>query len=225
MSRLQPSWRRTATRAREESTWRTVQTGGGRCLSRSRVPRAQVHGAGDAWTSQARSPVPPKLIPWLPRHGAGLGAEGFGLVARRNHKAMGIQRRLSARRNGIKTQLDGPAVLGHGEGGSRPRTVRIVGGQHLQVIDKHRGIGVDSLKAKHRTVRGHAVVAKVRSQMPGEGLHPLDIAFMRAQVWIRSEVSLHQGLEDMAWSACVNRTDGRGVGRRPLPFRLGQVDE
>ena len=44
--------------------------------------------------------------------------------------------------------------------------------------------------------------------MPGEALHPLDIALMRTQVWIRSEVSVYQGLEDMAWNACVKRTDG-----------------
>ena len=69
--------------------------GGCRCLSRFRIPRAQVHGAGDARTSQARSPIPTKLIPWLARHGAGLGSEGFGLVACRNHKAMGVQRQLS----------------------------------------------------------------------------------------------------------------------------------
>ena len=119
--------------------------GGCRCLSRFRIPRAQVHGTGDARTSQARSPIPTKLIPGFPRHGAGLGSEGFGFIACRNHKAMGLQRRLSARRNRVKTQLDGPAVFGHRKGGSLPRTVGVVGGQHLCVIDKHRGIGVDSL--------------------------------------------------------------------------------
>ena len=99
--------------------------------------------------------------------------------------------------------------------------------QDEHVIDEHRRVRVNPLQGQHGAVAGqvHRRAWDMGAQVPRKGLHPLDLAFMRTEVWVRSEVSLHQGLKDMAWYACVKWTEGQGIRRRPLPIRLGQVDD
>ena len=113
---------------------------------------------------------------------------------------MGIQRHLSARRHGIKTQLDGPTFLSHREGGSRPRPMGIVDGQHVRVIDIHSSISVHSFKAQHSAVAGQIDrrTWNMRARMPSHVFHPLDLSLVGSREGIRGEVGLDEGLQHMA---------------------------